>query len=217
MPRWSTLTVTRKSGLQPRPPGRDFEESVVSVQTSLKDFSFDHYAYVSSCDVYPDVGEPALNDETTPIEVGRQSHYGFHKLIAEQVVRHHVKTWMILRLGGLIGEGLKKGPIYDLVHGAPLRVHIDSEYQYLDTDVAAAVLFSLAGASRWNEVFNVAGVGTVSLRDVARSIGCMGTGREATGRPERYHINIDKIRRLYRIPDTGAAVSEFLSRGGSSA
>ena len=197
-------------------PRRDFDASVTSVMNALYDFSFDRYVHVSSCDVYPDFSDPSLNAEDTAIDVARQSNYGFHKYLAEQLVRHYARCWLIIRLGGVLGPGLKKNPVFDLLHGLPLRVSVDSRYQYLDTDALAAIVFRLMEAGRWNETFNVAGDGTVDLRSVAALAGIEATeGLEIpSGRPECYRINIEKVASFSRPASSTETVERYLTSMG---
>src|SRR5262249_37848750 len=115
-------------------PLADFEASVRSVRASLIDFQFDRYVLLSSCDVYPDCSSPAVTGEDQPIDVARQSPYGFHKYLAEQCVAHAAPGSLILRCGGFVGPGLRKNAIYDILHGGTLYLDPASELQFLHTD-----------------------------------------------------------------------------------
>jgi nucleoside-diphosphate-sugar epimerase len=192
-------------------PRLEFDLSVRSVERSLHDFRSARYVHLSSMDVYPDVSDPARNREDTPIDIVRQSPYGFHKYLAEQIVRHDAKRWTIFRMAGFVGRGLWKNSIHDLLQGAPLRVSPDSEYQYLNTADLARLVFTAIEQGADGEVFNIAGDGLISLRAVAAQIpGCrLDAAWDALPR-ERYELNVEKLRRIVPLPRTEETVRQFL-------
>jgi nucleoside-diphosphate-sugar epimerase len=91
-------------------PMEDFVATVQSTKNSLIDFKFNKYVFLSSCDVYPDCSSPDLTKEDSVIDVSKQSTYGFHKHLAEECVIHSVPNWLVIRMGGMVGQGLKKIP-----------------------------------------------------------------------------------------------------------
>src|SRR5262249_33797747 len=118
-------------------PYAEFHDSVTHRVNTLRDFPAEFHLHLSSVDVYTDLTSPATTDEDAVIDPAGGSHYGFHKLLAEQLVRHHAKRWLVLRLAGMVGPGLRKNPVYDVVNHQPLRIHPDSRYQFLTTDDVA--------------------------------------------------------------------------------
>lgn len=202
---------SRKYLAQQNPPD-DFDRSVRSVAHSLHDFPARHYVYLSTCDVYADCADPQRNREDTPPEPSRLSPYGFHKLLAEELVRRYAVDWTIYRASGFVGPRLWKNSIHDLLTRAPLRVTLDSAYQYLDTRCLAPILFDLLpNAETHRRVFNIGGTGVVRLRDVANWIpGCR--PEVLPGSPtQHYEINIERISRLARLPDTETTVRRFIA------
>jgi dTDP-4-dehydrorhamnose reductase len=158
-----------KKYLADEDPKLDFTLNVRSVVDSLHDFKYRLYVYLSSIDVYNNVSDPAQNHEEIVIQPEELSNYGFHKYLAELAVRKYATSppapltspfdkgrlrgilnnksspsWLIFRLGGMVGKGLKKNSIFDLLHGRPLRVHPDSAYQYLNTDDVARIVWQIA-------------------------------------------------------------------------
>ena len=195
--------------LATREPLEDFDASVRSVGASLRDFAFRRYVLISSCDVYPDCSSPETTRESRQLDPGLQSAYGFHKLLAEQCVRHAAADWLILRCGGFVGPGLKKNPIYDVLHGGPLYLDPASELQFLHTDRAAEITFELLDRGVRREVFNLCGSGVVALREV--------TALERSpvpvqpGSPRvRYDVALEKILALVDLPETRPAVLAFV-------
>jgi nucleoside-diphosphate-sugar epimerase len=157
------------------------------------------------------VDDRRLNRETAQIDPARLSRYGLHKFLAEQLVRKYAGRWLILRLGGMVGRGLWKNSIFDMLEGKPLRVHADSRYQYLDVDDVAQIVFSLARRQPENDLFNVCGQGCIALGAVAALIPDYGLRYEGSDpRREHYEVNIAKLEAVLRVPRTQATVRAFL-------
>ena len=201
-----------KKYLSDEKPMEDFDLSVRSVAQSLHDFRFRHYVYLSSIDVYPVKDEPSAYKENAPVDdPSRISRYGHHKWLAEQLVRFNADSWLILRMGGFVGPGLRKNSIYDLLRGQPLRVHPDSAYQYQHTGDAARIIFELADQDTWGEVFNVAGDGVITVREAAAMIpGCVLPEQPASPSPERYEVNLDRLKARCAVKPTRKTVEDFI-------
>ena len=199
-----------KKYLSAEQPVLDFDLSVRSVARSIQDFPTDCYVHISSVDVYTNFNDALLTAEDVRIDNSQQSPYGFHKWLAETYVRRWCANWLILRLGGMIGPGLRKGPMYDLMNDVPLRVHIDSRFQYIPTKSIGEVIAFLLHKSVRQEVFNVCGRGTVSLRDVSSWLGK--TSNDVSFLEKQvYDINNQKLSSIYPVPTTEDSVRRFLS------
>ena len=190
-------------------PALEFDLSVRSVMQSLQDFRVERYCFLSTIDVYDNVRDPAANAEDAPIRRDRLSAYGLHKLIAEDLVRHYAPQWLILRMGGFVGPGLRKNSIYDLLKGQPLRVHPDSRYQYQHTRALAATALDLLQTGSTRDIWNAAGDGTVSVREIAAWI--FGAQLpEPQGQPEHYEVNIAKLKARRPVDSTRETVRRFV-------
>ncbi len=196
-----------------RDPAGDLEYTLRPLLRSFSDFSFRLYIYISSIDLYPDHADPARNREDAALEIGRISHYGFHKFLGEKMVAHYLPSWLIIRLGGVLGPGLKKNPVFDILHDQPLRVHEESRYQYLSTDTVAAAVFELAAREIQGEIFNLCGTGTVSLAEISSWLGK--TPRYLVSDPPRetYEVNNEKITRFFPIPESRTTARDFVLAG----
>ena len=192
-------------------PARDFRFSLEALLHSFFDFSFRKYVFISSIDVYPDHQDPRHNREDTGIDIKKLSHYGFHKYLGEKLVRHYISDWLIIRLGGVLGPGLKKNPVFDLLHDIPLRVDEDSRYQYLSTDLVAEFIFELVKRDIRCDVFNLCGRGTVSLKTIRLGLNKPLRYLQKNPPLERYEVNNEKINRLVALPESEMAVKEFLT------
>lgn len=201
-----------KKFLASQDPKLEFDLSVRSVQQSLHDFHVGLYVHLSSIDVYSDVSNPVNNAESGPIDLNALSPYGFHKYLAETLVRYYAPKWLIFRMGGFVGRNLWKNSIYDLLVGRPIRVHPDSCYQYLNTQDLARIVFDIVERELSGELFNVAGEGTVTLREVAAWIPHALLPEKADSLPlERYEVNIARIKAYSEIPRTETTVRTFIT------
>jgi nucleoside-diphosphate-sugar epimerase len=195
--------------LASRDPMADFDSSVRSVRASLEDFKYRRYIFLSSCDVYPDCSSPATTAEDQSIDLVRQSPYGFHKYLAELAVRKVAPDWLIFRMGGFVGPGLKKNAIYDILNGPKLWLHPDSELQFLLSDDLADIVLRLAASDTANTVLNVCGDGALPLRDAVSWAGHP-VDVAADAKVVKYEIAIDRLAKLVDIPSTAATVRSFI-------
>lgn len=202
-----------KKFLSNEQPLLDFDLSVRSVRASLEDFQYDTYVMLSSCDVYPDCTTPETTREDAPIDLARQSRYGFHKYVAEQCVRHAAKRHLVFRMGGFVGPGLRKNAVYDILGGGPLWLDPASELQFLPTDALARAVLRMADDGVRNDTFNICGRGVVRLADVIRFV-----GRDVPVKPGaaavRYEIGLEKVSRHVTLPETRDSVAEFVRNWG---
>lgn len=192
-----------------------FEEFDVSVShrvRTLRDFPADFQVHVSSVDVYDDLTSPATTREEAPVDTGRGSHYGFHKRLAEQIVEHYERRWLIVRLGGMVGPGLWKNPVYDILNGCPLRIHPDSQYQFMHTDDVARLVWLLVEKGAAQEAFNICGEGLISPREIAAMAGHGMDLSElaAVALPRVVHVSGEKMKRVARLPETRETVATFV-------
>ena len=197
--------------LAERDPAGEIDRSVKPVMQSCADFSVDRYVLLSSADVYPCTSDPLLNSERAEIDLGKLSVYGLNKYLAECVVRNRCARWLIVRMGGLLGPGLRKNPIFDLLAGQPLRVHPDSEFGYLHTEEVARIIAHLLQQPTTNELVNLAGSGLVSVRQLAAWAGRTLDDAAASQPCIRYEINNEKLGTFWRIPTSSATAKEFIA------
>jgi nucleoside-diphosphate-sugar epimerase len=203
-----------KKFLAENQPFDEFDLSVTHRLRTLRDFPAPLHVHISSVDVYSDLSSPATTREASASAAGPEnpSHYGFHKLLAEQLVRHHAKTWLIIRLAGMVGPGLRKNPVYDILHGQPLRIHPDSQYQFMHTDNVAECVWTLVEHGITNEIFNVCGAGLISPREISRMIGTTldlsQLGPDA--KPRIVDVGTSKIEAIVPMPATHSAVAGFI-------
>lgn len=194
--------------LATKDPIKDFDATVRSVRSSLNDFQFKRYVLLSSCDVYANCSSPETTHEDSEIDVSRQSQYGFHKYLAEECVRHSAKDWLVIRMGGMVGTGLKKNPIFDIINGGPLWVDPASEIQYVNTDDVAKTVFGLIDRNLTKEIFNICGNGLVKLEKLLQNHAVKVNPNSPM---VKYDVNIEKIQKITKMPDSMETVTNFIS------
>lgn len=193
-------------------PAWDLEASVRSVERSLADFKFDRYLHISTVDVYDRRDEPANNHEAAAIDSEKLDVYGRHKLMAEGLVLASAAHWNILRLGTVLGPGLKKGPVFDLLENKPLHMSLDSELTFIDTDHIVLAVDAVLAKGWDHEIVNVTGGGSVSLRELAGRVPRFELAADAGEFVRRYDVNTAKAARLLPLPSTREIAHRFIDQ-----
>lgn len=189
-------------------PLASFRGNVDATLASVLDFPCGLYVYVSSITVYEDLRDPTRSSEATPIDPLRIDRYGFFKILGELVIRRHAQRWLVLRLGNIVGPGLRRNPIHDLLTGSKLFIHPMSTMAFLDTRAFARILWDLRTEA--GEIVNVAGRGSVRLADVAARSG-IPLDQEVDALPvETQRVNIDKLSARMTLPDSTETVMSFI-------
>jgi nucleoside-diphosphate-sugar epimerase len=202
--------------LATRDPIEDFDKSVRRVRRSLIEFESGVYVYLSTCDVYPDCSSAETTREDSAIRVADQSAYGFHKWIAEETVRHAAGRWLIFRLGGMVGPGLRKNAVFDVLNGGPVWLDPGSRLQFMVTDRVAGIVLDLVERGIQGRTLNLCGKGTVRVRDMMEW-----SGRNVSVSPGAplvtYDVSTAAIAALASIPSTEETVREFIRARTSTA
>ena len=91
--------------------------------------------------------------------------YAINKKSAEIISSY--KNSLIVRLGALYGEGLNKGPLYDLLNSKQLFVDVKSQYNYISTDFVSEWIFQNFDRS---DIVELGAYDTISLLDIAKNL-----------------------------------------------
>ncbi len=91
------------------------------------------FILISTVDVYPN---PREVEEGSLIFADQLGPYGKHRYLLEIFTIEHFPNYTIIRLPGLIGNGLKKNFIFDMLHNpnALTLTHCKSRYQFYSLD-----------------------------------------------------------------------------------
>jgi nucleoside-diphosphate-sugar epimerase len=86
------------------------------------------FVLVSTVDVYQNVADA---NELSPL-VGPEFPYGFNRSLLERWVSEKFEFSQIFRVGGVVGPGLKKNPVFDLRNNHNLNLlNANSQLQFL--------------------------------------------------------------------------------------
>ena len=197
----------------------DFEASLATVYRSLFDFPCERYVYLSTVDVYNSPGEREATREETPIDPLSLGAYGFHKRQAELSVMRTCPHYLVLRLGQMVGAGLKKGPLYDIMNDQPRWIDSRSRLPFMNTTNVGRALLQLLEAGVDREVFNVCGRMSVEFSRVMELFPA--TSREpvqSEATVQVYEVATEKVEQFCQLPDSWDEIESFVSEalGGRS-
>ncbi len=204
-----------KKFMADRDPKWEFDASVRSVLHSLEDFQSGAYVHLSTGDVYPDQASPAVTAEDTSIDARKQSRYGLHKHLAEQLVLARHPRPLVMRMGGFVGLGMRKNAIFDMLNGQPVWLTPDSELQFINTDTAASLVWRLVERGASNQIVNLGAAGVVRIGDIhARLSSPSPFSPEA--RSVRFELSTARLAELAGapLPSAEAEVDAYLTTLG---
>ena len=106
--------------------------------SNLNSIEAAHFILLSTVDVYRDpVG---VDEATIPSSEGLHA-YGTNRLMLERFIAERFSNHTIVRLPALVGHGLKKNAVYDLMNDNRLElIHPDSSFQWYPLDRLSADL-----------------------------------------------------------------------------
>ena len=141
------------------------------------------------------------------------SNYGLSKAIGEILVQKYANRWLIIRPSGLIGPGMKKGPIFDLLHEQLVWIDENSKLSLMRTSTTAKITTELlryhltTGVE--NQTYDVVSKVPLTLKEIAKFL-----KKELKIRPEAPTISpaetepilIDSV----ELPTTIAELTHFM-------
>lgn len=194
-------------------PRADFDANVLSVENSLFHFKVAQYVYISTVDVYSNLADPLCNTESSPIDLRLLDTYGFHKWVSERLVEKFSARSVVIRAGTVIGSGLKKGPVFDLLHHRELHMSPDSELSLVDTDVTSKAILDVIERSPQRLVLNVTGTGSVTLRSLAAKLHIPVRASEHKElRVHKYDINNEQLRKRMDVASSEEIALNFMKQ-----
>lgn len=98
------------------------KQSIQDLISHLSTIKCERFILVSTVDVFHN---PNLATESTLIDTSGLHPYGLHRYELEEFVKTNFQNYLIIRLPGLVGPGLKKNVIYDFLNNNNLEA-IDS-------------------------------------------------------------------------------------------
>jgi len=91
----------------------DDRKKINSLINHLRTVKCKTFILISTVDVFKN---PIGVDESTPVEESDLHPYGLHRRLLEKFVEQHFPHYLIVRLPGLVGPGLRKNVIFDFLN-----------------------------------------------------------------------------------------------------
>lgn len=96
----------------------DDRKKIDSLINHLQTIKCKKFILISTVDVFK---EPIGVDESTPVDESDLHAYGLHRRLLEKFVEKYFPNYLIVRLPGLVGPGLRKNVIFDFVNNNNLH------------------------------------------------------------------------------------------------
>ncbi len=187
-------------------PEKDWEMNVEATKRFLRDFPCKHYLHVSTIEVYNDKSSAEQTREEVPIDLAKLSNYGKSKYAAEQIAKTH-PSFMILRLAGMVGKNMKKGPAYDILYSGRLYISENSCLHFMGTRDVALIARKLCESGRWNQIYNVVGKGSLRLSQFAKIAGVR--IKNAGSETMVFNVSCEKLAKEIPVPSSLETVEKF--------
>lgn len=165
-----------------REPDAD-RRNVETLIGNLESISCEVFILASTVDVF---ASPVGVDEKTAVDEDALHPYGLHRRLLEKFVEETFDRYLIVRLPGLVGPGLRKNVVFDFLNDNNLHA-IDSRGQFqfypmvnLWYDIQVALEHGLSLVHLSAE--------PVSVAEVARDGFGRTFGQELEGEPARYDM-----------------------------
>lgn len=106
--------------------------SVCSLIDSIREVKTKRFVLISTVDVYKSIID--VNEDSF-INLSNHHAYGTHRRMIETFVSERFENFNIIRLPGLLGDGLKKNIIYDFLHdNETFKIHSEAVFQFYSLD-----------------------------------------------------------------------------------
>lgn len=134
-------------------PIQDFRKSVVETYDYIHTYKFKKYIHISTLDVFKD------------------SRYGKHRELVEKLVREYTDDHLLIRCSSVIGPGMKKGILKDIIEEKPVRISDNSRIQFITAKkIGQIVKIYIDGLLPWNTVL-AAGTNGLSPNEIGKIVG----------------------------------------------
>jgi dTDP-4-dehydrorhamnose reductase len=130
--------------------------------------------------------------------------------MSEIIVMKIVKKWNILRLSGMVGDELKKNPIYDMKNNKKLYVNINSKFHFMSTTEVAKIIYKLMSKFKNKRILNLASSKNISLKEVAKILNYKIDKNNSKLPLKVYSINTHKLKKIFKVADSKKTILTFL-------
>jgi hypothetical protein len=108
--------ISAQKWLANKEPAEDLAKIEV-LQNHLKSVKCKKFILISTVDVF---NNPININENSKITIEKGNFYGKHRYLFEEFIKNTFNNVLIVRLPGLVGNGLKKNILFDFKHNNPL-------------------------------------------------------------------------------------------------
>jgi len=140
------------------------------------------------------------------VEANPDENYAVIKKEVEDRLFDTFDDVLVLRLGSVLGKGLKKNAVYDLVNERPLWVSADSVYNYISTEDVANIIIKLIEHPRQG-ILRVGSSESISISDIAKLL-----HKDPTYGNINYNdivMDVSELQKFYKVKTSREYVKEF--------
>ena len=106
---------------------------------------------------------------------------------------------------------MKKGPLYDLINNKKIWINKNSRLQLVSINHVANIIDLLIKYKIKNEIFNISANKNISMINLKKIVGSK-SKLNRNYDTVKYNINIKKISKFYKLPNTIDMIRQLLDR-----
>ncbi len=149
-------------------PIKSMEINCISTYEYMKRFIPKRYILISSVDVYPIQDDINLTHESKGSYLNLPSStYGFHKIIAENIIKQFYPDHLIIRLPGLLSPNIKKNVVYDIANNRPLFISPYSNLNFISINDVSNFVSKFVLESPF-AIINCASKSSISIKEIIK-------------------------------------------------
>lgn len=143
------------------------------------------------------------------------SNYGLIKQASEYWMSNYFSEYCILRLAGLVGEGLARNVVFDLVNNNWLFTRLDSVYNFIHTDAIAEIVSYLIEHWISRESINIAAKKSISVEKIAKLLERTPRVRD-DAKKECFQVNTRRLQSFFETKSSEYYIAQFFRNVGES-
>lgn len=188
---------------------KDFNLNVNSTVNFLTKLNYDKYIHISTIEVYNNTSAKNKTFEKTKIRPLYLSKYGFNKYLSELIVQKIASRWLILRLTGMVGEYMKKNPVFDMLNDQKLFVNLSSKFMFINTIEVSKIIHKLILKFEKNQIINIGPKNNIMLEYIANRLKYKTTIRNKL---EKININVNtsKLQKIFKTNSSKITIKNYL-------